>query len=72
VVKAVLLDPLPYPDPGRRAWLTEINDHGRPMQSANGLPDAALEEALKGLHRAESLGHPQTIAYARRSCPSSI
>jgi putative ABC transport system permease protein len=32
VVKAVLLNPLPYPDPGRLAWLAEINDHGRPMQ----------------------------------------
>jgi len=34
VVKAVLLNPLPYADPGRLAWLAEINDHGRPMQVA--------------------------------------
>jgi hypothetical protein len=33
-VKAVLLNPLPYADPGRLAWLAEINDHGRPMQVA--------------------------------------
>jgi predicted permease len=32
VVKAVLLNPLPYADPGRLAWLAEINDHGGPMQ----------------------------------------
>lgn len=31
VIKAVLLNPLPYPDPGRLAWLSEINEHGRPM-----------------------------------------
>jgi putative ABC transport system permease protein len=31
VVKAVLLNPLPYADSGRLAWLTEINEHGRPM-----------------------------------------
>ena len=31
VVKAVLLNPLPYPDSGRIAWLAEVNDHGRPM-----------------------------------------
>jgi putative ABC transport system permease protein len=31
VIKAVLLNPLPYADPGRLAWLTEINEHGRPM-----------------------------------------
>lgn len=29
VVKAVLLNPLPYPDPGRLAWLAEINDKGQ-------------------------------------------
>jgi putative ABC transport system permease protein len=34
VVKAVLLNPLPYADPGRLAWLAEINDKGRPMQVA--------------------------------------
>ena len=34
VVKAVLLNPLPYADPGRLAWVAEINDHGRPMQVA--------------------------------------
>lgn len=34
VVKAVLLNPLPYADPGRLMWLAEINDHGRPMQVA--------------------------------------
>src|SRR5581483_1547554 len=32
VVKAVLLNPLPYPDPGRLAWIAEINDHDRTMQ----------------------------------------
>ena len=31
VVKAVLLNPLPYPDAGRLAWLAEVNDKGRPM-----------------------------------------
>ena len=31
-VKAVLLNPLPYAAPGRLAWLTEVNDHGKPMQ----------------------------------------
>ena len=34
VVKAVLLNPLPYPDPTGLAWIAEINDHGRPMQVA--------------------------------------
>jgi putative ABC transport system permease protein len=34
VVKAVLLNPLPYADSGRLAWLAEVNDHGRPMQVA--------------------------------------
>ncbi|HTX33886.1 MAG TPA: ABC transporter permease [Bryobacteraceae bacterium] len=34
VVKAVLLNPLPYPDPGRLAWVAEINDHGHPTQVA--------------------------------------
>lgn len=34
VVKAVLLNPLPYPEPGRLGWLAEINDHGRPMSVA--------------------------------------
>lgn len=34
VVKAVLLNPLPYADPGRLAWLTEINEKGRSMQVA--------------------------------------
>jgi predicted permease len=32
VVKAVLLNPLPYEAPDRLAWVAEINDHGRPMQ----------------------------------------
>ena len=32
VVKAVLLNPLPYADPDRLAWVTEINDHGRSME----------------------------------------
>jgi putative ABC transport system permease protein len=31
VIKAVLLNPLPYAEPGRLAWLNEINEHGRPM-----------------------------------------
>jgi putative ABC transport system permease protein len=34
VVKAVLLNPLPYPDPGRLAWIAEVNEAGRPMQVA--------------------------------------
>jgi predicted permease len=34
VVKAVLLNPLPYAEPGRLAWLAEINEHGRPMNVA--------------------------------------
>src|SRR5690348_14430598 len=29
VVKAVLLNPLPYPEPGRIAWVAEVNDSGR-------------------------------------------
>lgn len=32
VVKAVLLNPLPYTEPARLAWVAEINDRGRPMQ----------------------------------------
>ena len=32
VVKAVLLNPLPYAEPGRLAWLAEINEHGHPIQ----------------------------------------
>jgi len=31
VVKAVLLNPLPYPDAERLVWLSEVNDSGRPM-----------------------------------------
>ena len=34
VVKAVLLNPLPYPDPGRLAWIAEVNEGGRQMQAA--------------------------------------
>jgi len=34
VVKAVLLNPLPYANSGRLAWLAEVNDHGRPMSVA--------------------------------------
>lgn len=34
VVKAVLLNPLPYPDPGRLAWLAEVNAKGRQIQVA--------------------------------------
>jgi putative ABC transport system permease protein len=34
VVKAVLLNPLPYPEPDRLAWLSEVNDKGREMQVA--------------------------------------
>ena len=34
VVQAVLIHPLPYPEPDRIAWLAEINDHGRPTQVA--------------------------------------
>ena len=31
VVKAVLLNPLPYPDAERLIWLSEVNDSGHPM-----------------------------------------
>jgi len=34
VVKAVLLNPLPYADAGRLAWLSEVNEKGRPMNVA--------------------------------------
>jgi predicted permease len=34
VVKAVLLNPLPYMDPGRLAWIAEINEAGYPTQVA--------------------------------------
>ena len=34
VVKAVLLNPLPYPDSQRLAWIAEGNEAGRPMQVA--------------------------------------
>src|ERR1043165_4142228 len=34
VVKAVLLNPLPYPEAGRLAWVAEVNEGGRPMQVA--------------------------------------
>jgi predicted permease len=34
VVKAVLLNPLPYPEPGRIAWIAEVNDSGRQTQVA--------------------------------------
>ena len=34
VVKAVLLNPLPYPDADRLVWLAEMNEAGRPMQVA--------------------------------------
>jgi len=34
VVKAVLLNPLPYSDPSRIAWLAETNDAGKPTQVA--------------------------------------
>jgi putative ABC transport system permease protein len=32
VVKAVLLNPLPYPDPAHLAWIDEVNDAGNPMR----------------------------------------
>src|SRR6185437_9719228 len=35
VVKAVLLNPLPFPDPGRLTWLAEVNDKGRQTQVAH-------------------------------------
>lgn len=34
VVKAVLLNPLPYPDPGRLTWVAEVNEKGRQTQVA--------------------------------------
>jgi putative ABC transport system permease protein len=34
VVKGVLLNPLPYPDSDRLAWVAEVNNSGRPMQVA--------------------------------------
>ena len=34
VVKAVLLNPLPYPESGRLAWLNEVNDRGRAVSVA--------------------------------------
>jgi putative ABC transport system permease protein len=34
VVKAVLLNPLPYPEPERVGWLAEVNDGGRETQVA--------------------------------------
>lgn len=34
VVKAVLLNPLPYAEPGRIAWIAELNDAGRRTQVA--------------------------------------
>ena len=34
VVKAVLLNPLPYPDPGRLTWMAEVNEKGRQTQVA--------------------------------------
>jgi len=34
VVKAVLLNPLPFPDPGRILWLAEVNERGREGQVA--------------------------------------
>jgi putative ABC transport system permease protein len=36
VVKAVLLNPLPYFEPGRIAWLAEVNDSGKQTQVALG------------------------------------
>ncbi|MBV8819156.1 MAG: ABC transporter permease [Acidobacteriaceae bacterium] len=34
VVKAVLFNALPYPEPGRLTWLAEVNDNGRQIQVA--------------------------------------
>ena len=34
VVKAVLLNPLPYPEPGRIGWIAEVNDAGKQTQVA--------------------------------------
>jgi predicted permease len=34
VVKAVLLNPLPFPDPNRLAWVAEVAESGRQMQVA--------------------------------------
>jgi predicted permease len=37
VVKAVLLDPLPYADPERLAWIAPVGDHGQQVRAS--LPD---------------------------------
>ncbi len=34
VVKAVLINPLPYPEPDRLTWIAEVNDNGRQTQVA--------------------------------------
>jgi len=44
VVKAVLLNPLPYPDPGRLAWIAEVNEGGRPME----VPEANFLDWQRG------------------------
>ena len=36
VVKAVLLNPLPFPDPGRLAWIAEVNEGGREIAVPQG------------------------------------
>lgn len=46
VVKAVLLNPLPYPQPSRLAWVSEVNDHGRPMN----VPSANFEDWQRENH----------------------
>src|SRR5258706_2032029 len=40
VVKAVLLNPLPFPEPNRLAYIAEVNDSGRQMQ----VPSANFED----------------------------
>ncbi len=44
VVKAVLLNPLPYPESNRLAYIAEVNDSGREMQ----VPSANFEDWQSG------------------------
>src|ERR1700689_3109832 len=62
VVKAVLLNPLPYSEPGRIAWIAEVNDSGKQTQ-------VALRNYLD--RRASVLvrdGHPKNHCAESTSC----